>query len=149
MKMLLLNCSKLIYKLLCNTLCEKYQRLLMSTTWCTHADINTSPLLNVLSLWPLSKQHMLSPQLIIYSLNTGSIKTRKECVYVSQVQALPSTASVSHHHSVLRALRTASCVSGPWTSLLSSWRPVGAAGVESLLPADWAFMTNSRFCLNP
>lgn len=35
------------------------------------------------------------------------------CVYVFQVQALPSTASVCAHHSVAQALKMASCGFGP------------------------------------
>lgn len=49
------------------------------------------------------------------------------CVCLSQVQALPSIASVYPLHSVARALKMASCGYGPLTFLLSSWRLVGIA----------------------
>lgn len=45
---------------------------------------------------------------------------------VPQALALPSAASVSPKLSVPWARRTATCASGPWTSLLCSWRRVGA-----------------------
>lgn len=52
-----------------------------------------------------------------------SVRT-SDSVCASQVQALPSTASVCPHHSVARALKMASCGSGLLIFLLSSWRLV-------------------------
>lgn len=51
-----------------------------------------------------------------------------QCLFVSQVQGFPSTASACLRRSAPPAPWTDSCGSGPSISLLSFWRRVGTAG---------------------